>query len=301
MGALVAVGLVSVGDVAFESDSSRVAVEISREPAASRPQHTNYPTATLDFPMQSVPAGARVMTAVVVENDTGAPVEYIGCGGPFVVQLSNRGSQKGAPPLQNMCRTPLTIPEGRSSYPVEINTSLPVGDYRPDVFALGNLVVTYRQPSPIRIVPAKEIAPSRTDIPVATLDVPRRTLRAGAMGSAIVTVDNTTGAPVAYLACGRSFQVALSNRNVREEPGWFSCGRQTTLPVGRSIHVVAINTRHSSCSYDESSTASRCLPGGRAPLLPAGDYRLELFAVPDLGIELPPPIEVRLLPARASR
>ena len=64
---------------------------------------------------RTVTAGSSIPGVVVVVNNTGAPLNYGGCGGLFAIALTEPG---GVPDLAWLgCLQQLTVPEGESSYP----------------------------------------------------------------------------------------------------------------------------------------------------------------------------------------
>ncbi len=60
---------------------------------------------------------------VVVENNTGRPLNATGCGRLFQVTLGNAKIRPSVEWLQLRCARPFTIPVGESSYPVTVDAS----------------------------------------------------------------------------------------------------------------------------------------------------------------------------------
>jgi hypothetical protein len=60
---------------------------------------------------------------VIVENNTGHPLNATGCGRLFQVALGNAKIRPNA--LRLECAMPFTIPVGQSSYPVKVAASYP--------------------------------------------------------------------------------------------------------------------------------------------------------------------------------
>ena len=87
----------------------------SRE-RSGRPQTSAPVTARVVLSSRTVDAGGSLTGRVVVTNRTGEPLQGIGCGNIFQVALrSDEVKPEVAWPL---CAETLTIPPGRSTYPV---------------------------------------------------------------------------------------------------------------------------------------------------------------------------------------
>lgn len=64
---------------------------------------------------RTITAGSSIPGVVVVVNNTGAPLTYGGCGGPFAIGVTKPGELPDLVWLT--CLQQLTVPEGESSYP----------------------------------------------------------------------------------------------------------------------------------------------------------------------------------------
>ena len=76
---------------------------------------------------------------VVVENNTGSALHFIGCGSPFQVWLTS--DTVHPTPVWPMCAGDMTIPEGESTYPVSFIAAYPYctnGPPEPSIPACGN-------------------------------------------------------------------------------------------------------------------------------------------------------------------
>ena len=78
-------------------------------------------TARLSLSATSARAGDSVAGVVTVENQTGRPLRVTGCGSIYQVMLVG-GDQRGAP-ASLACRQVFTIPEGQSTYPVQVRAT----------------------------------------------------------------------------------------------------------------------------------------------------------------------------------
>jgi hypothetical protein len=79
-------------------------------------------TAALDMDATAVPVGGTLTGTVTVVNNSGGPVEGTTCGGYFVGTLHNDEYQQGVARLD--CLGSFTIPEGTSTYPIEVQAAV---------------------------------------------------------------------------------------------------------------------------------------------------------------------------------
>lgn len=109
-----------------------------------------------------------------------------------------------------------------------------------------------------------------------------------------VVVENNTGRAISVYGCVTLFQVVLVNSRYRPDVGWFTCLQKLTIPAGRSGYRVTVAASYSACSQGRPWGAVRaCLPDGRPPPLPPGDYHAVLFQVRPL-VPAPPAVTVRV-------
>jgi len=108
-------------------------------------------------------------------------------------------------------------------------------------------------------------------------------------------VENNTGRAMRAWGCGTLFQVALTSRTYQPAIAWQLCAQSFTIQAGRSSYRVRVYASYSQCGRGFRQGASKaCLPGGRPPPLPPGDYQAILFQVRHL-IQAPPPVPVRVV------
>lgn len=122
-------------------------------------------SATLILDSAAVKAGGVLAGVITVENRTGEVLHASGCGGIFQVLLTSESYRPG--PVWPACLGPVTIPTGRSTYPVQVEARynicgqggglracgsggapppLPTGMYEATAFELGKVVPI---PSPV--------------------------------------------------------------------------------------------------------------------------------------------------------
>lgn len=80
-------------------------------------------TGTLVLPASTVRSGEALSGEVVVQNNTGAPIQVPGCGSPYGVKLHN--ATYSEEPIYPMCLTTFTLPVGESRWPVTIQATYP--------------------------------------------------------------------------------------------------------------------------------------------------------------------------------
>lgn len=114
-----------------------------------------------------------------------------------------------------------------------------------------------------------------------------------------VVVENNTGHAIHASGCLTLFQVLLTSSRYRPEVGWLLCLQRFTIPVGESRYPITVSGSYNQCSQGRPQHGFKsCLPGGRPPPLPPGNYHAKLFQVSDL-VQAPPTITVRVtLPGR---
>jgi hypothetical protein len=89
--------------------------------SASAADGRNGVSARIKLPSKSMVAGATMEATVTVQNDSGRAVTGEGCGPLFKVALRNKTTTPIVP--WNRCRELLTLPNGRSRYPVTLHAS----------------------------------------------------------------------------------------------------------------------------------------------------------------------------------
>ncbi len=115
-------------------------------------------SARIALPTTTMRAGSTMTAEVIVENDTGVPVQVGGCGQLFNVALGNATIQPEE--AEYMCLRYFTIPTGSSSYPVTITTYrpnaqppvFPTGAYHLFLFGAGSAVKTAPPPT-VQVTP----------------------------------------------------------------------------------------------------------------------------------------------------
>lgn len=75
-------------------------------------------TAQLDLPTTTVASDGEIAGDVVVVNDTGKPIVVTTCGGYFLARLANDAYTQEV--VRPGCASSYTIPEGRSTHPVQV-------------------------------------------------------------------------------------------------------------------------------------------------------------------------------------
>ena len=87
-----------------------------------QPPHSGRPRAALRarivLPTTTIHSGSSISGHVIVQNNTGDPLHVVDCLSPFAVALGNDKIQ--ARIAFPTCAQPLTIPAGRSSWPVTV-------------------------------------------------------------------------------------------------------------------------------------------------------------------------------------
>ena len=136
----------------------------------------------------------------------------------------------------------------------------------------------------------------------ARVVLPSRTMTAGSSMSGYVLVENHTEHAVHASGCLTLFQVLLTSSTYRPTAAWFLCLQPFTIPIGETRYSATVSASYNQCHQGRPQHGLRaCLPGGRPPPLPPGDYHATLFQVGHL-VRVPPAITVRVtLPARPRR
>lgn len=110
-----------------------------------------------------------------------------------------------------------------------------------------------------------------------------------------VVVDNMTGRAIHAEGCGSLFQLVLGNSSHPAGEGWLACLHFFTIPVGKSSYPETITASYGSCGRVATAGLPACLPDGRLPPLPAGEYRVMFFQSGHI-VSAPAPIPVRITP-----
>ena len=111
---IVLLGLIAVG-----CSSSQAPQRPADSPAVTRSPAPI--SARVVLPSRTLAAGASLSGHVVIENNTGRAIRAAGCGSLFQLELVGRDYHPTVGWLT--CLQTLTIPKGRSSYPVSIAAS----------------------------------------------------------------------------------------------------------------------------------------------------------------------------------
>jgi hypothetical protein len=124
----------------------------------------------------------------------------------------------------------------------------------------------------------------------ARIKLASATMKGGTVAHAVVIVENNTGHALHPIGCIGLFGIALSNKEASQLHVGFLCLQTFTVPVGESRYPVTFSS-YAECGYGRQRvTIRKCLPGGRAPSLPPGDYRAELIDLAGVVSAPPAPI-----------
>ena len=134
----------------------------------------------------------------------------------------------------------------------------------------------------------------------ARVVLPALKMIAGSSMSGHVVVENNTGHALHATGCISLFQVALGNAQTHPAPAWPLCLQEFTIPTGKSTYPVTVRASYPGCSATVQSGLPVCLPSGRPPPLPPGNYRAMLFESGNV-VPTPPAIDVRVEPQRSAR
>lgn len=105
-------------DVSHATRTTSIEVRRPQAPAASTPLLRGR----LELAATAVPAGGSVNGEVVIDNDTGAPITFVGCMSPVDVRLHGHGVIQEMP--WPMCGQDLTFAVGESRWPVTVSANL---------------------------------------------------------------------------------------------------------------------------------------------------------------------------------
>jgi hypothetical protein len=175
------------------------------------------------------------------------------------------------------------------------------------VFAFGDARIEYAAPSscaPISAIVGNGLdagfrligASGACGRVTARIQLPARTMRAGSFMAGRVVVENDTGSEIHVPGCIFLFQVQLTNDAIHQFPLWNACLEDIPIPVGETIYPVTVSANYNSCTNGEpDDVMPKCLPGGRIPPLPPGDYRATFFqsstvvpSVASIGVRVTP-------------
>jgi hypothetical protein len=138
-------------------------------------------------------------------------------------------------------------------------------------------------------------SPAQVSVQVS---VPSRTMEAGSSMLAHIIIDNRTGHAIHAPGCGQLFELALdTSSHPALASRWPACLQILTIPIGKSSYPQTITATYDECGGTTSLPADyhACLPGGRPPPLPAGEYRVVFFESSNI-VSVPAPIPVRVTP-----
>ena len=127
------------------------------------------------------------------------------------------------------------------------------------------------------------------------VEVPSRTMVAGSSMLAHIVVDNRTGHAIHANGCGQLFELALGSDSYPAQAGWPACLQPLTIAAGKTSYPWTIRATYSSCGGTGNPPLHACLPGGGAPPLPTGMYRVVFFQSSNI-VSAPAPIPVRVTP-----
>ena len=127
------------------------------------------------------------------------------------------------------------------------------------------------------------------------VEVPSRTMVAGSSMLAHIVVDNRTGHAIHANGCGQLFELALGSDSYPAQGEWPPCLQPLTIAVGRSSYPWTIRATYDECGGTGNPPPPACLPGGRPPPLPAGEYDVVFFQSSNI-VSVPAPIPVRVTP-----
>jgi hypothetical protein len=125
--------------------------------------------------------------------------------------------------------------------------------------------------------------------------VPSRTMEAGSSMLAHIVVDNRTGHAIHANGCGQLFELALGSDSYPAQAGWPACLQPLTIAAGKTSYPWTIRATYDECGGTGNPPLPACLPGGGAPPLPTGMYRVVFFQSSNI-VSAPAPIPVRVTP-----
>jgi|GEM_PF-2218493 len=126
----------------------------------------------------------------------------------------------------------------------------------------------------------------------AHFEVENSDLILGELGRATVIINNQTGSEIDLNACAL-YVVAPTQDGDPIATSFLTCVGTNFISLGISRHDVTFSTRVPLCSREPSPRAPTCLPGGLAPLLPAGAYNLTAQSL-DPRVPIPSPVQINL-------
>jgi hypothetical protein len=125
--------------------------------------------------------------------------------------------------------------------------------------------------------------------------LPSRTMEAGSSMLADIVVDNRTGRAIHASSCVSLFKLVLGSSSHPPDVVRPACLQIFTIPVGKSSYPETITASYGSCGHVATAGMPACLPDGRLPPLPAGEYRVVFFGA-DHIVSAPAPIPVQVTP-----
>ena len=132
------------------------------------------------------------------------------------------------------------------------------------------------------------------------VQVPSRTMEAGSSMLAHIVVDNRTGHAIHANGCGQLFELALGSDSYPAQGEWPPCLTTLTIAAGKTSYPWTIRATYNECGGTGNPPPPACLPGGGAPPLPAGMYRVVFFQNSNI-VSAPAPIPVQVTPRSLHR
>jgi len=134
---------------------------------------------------------------------------------------------------------------------------------------------------------------ARPDPALVDVELDATTVEAGGTLSGQVVVSNNTGEPIDISYCGAEFAVVLENDEVDQQLISDLCIWQGELVPGVSTFEVEVSAKYGSCVTigpvePEPDAMVACLPEGRIPPLPPGEYATRLYPPAGLDADAPP-------------
>ena len=127
------------------------------------------------------------------------------------------------------------------------------------------------------------------------VEVPSRTMVAGSSMLAHIVVNNTTGHAIHANGCGQLFELALGSDSYPAQAGWPACLQPLSIAAGKTSYPWTIRATYDECGGTGNPPLPACLPGGGAPPLPTGEYRVVFFQSSNI-VSAPASIPVRVTP-----
>jgi len=138
-------------------------------------------------------------------------------------------------------------------------------------------------------------ASSPTRTVTARLTLPATSLRSGESLRGRITVENNLGREIRFLGCGFVFSVLPVGDGYHPAPAWPRCLQELTIPTGTTTYPVTVAGTYDRCAKVAQGDTPACLPDGKMPGLPPGQYAVTTFSLSS-DVPLPAPVMVTVTP-----